>query len=398
MPEATATDLLIRGGNVVDSSTGESTQRDVGVRNGVVVDPSQVVDPRVIDAAGQWVLFGLSDVHTHPGGLMYDPCAVGYFEDLANRTVRAGENLLEAVSMGVTGIRAVGEAEGADVAWAEAFATGRYPGPRLRCAGPIVRTTGGHGTAHPREYIQVTKNLVGDGPIEMRRAVRRLAERGVDWVKICLTGGLYSPHESVDGGQMHIDEFDAIMDTALERGLPVAAHCGSARLAERFASRGGRSVEHGYALDEAAVKVMAENDCFLVPTIGVTHDTELMAADGWPPHARDRAIETAPGHAEAVLAAVAAGVKIACGADLNPIGPRFHKEIEILEQIGLDRRYVLNSATAIGREVCGLGTSTTPSPGDAADLIVVGADPMDGLHTLSSPSKVITFGRVVVGD
>ncbi len=84
------------------------------------------------------------------------------------------------------------------------------------------------------------------------------------------------------------------MATAKERGLAVAAHCGSARLAEEFARQGGRSVEHGYALDEAAAKVMAEYDCFLVPTIGVTHDMELIVADGWPEHARLRAQQTAP--------------------------------------------------------------------------------------------------------
>ena len=94
-------------------------------------------------------MFGLNDVHAHPGGLMYDPCGHGYFENLADRTVRAGENLLAAVTMGVTGVRAVGEAEGADLAWSKAFARGAYPGPRLSCAGPIIRTTGGHGTALP---------------------------------------------------------------------------------------------------------------------------------------------------------------------------------------------------------------------------------------------------------
>ena len=105
---------------------------------------------------------------------------------------------------------------------------------------------------------------------------------------------------------------------------------------------------------------MAEHGCFLVPTIGVTHDVELMLADGWPDHARLRAAATAPGHAEGVLAAVAAGVKLACGADLNPIGPRLHAELAMLERIGIDRRTVLHAATSGGRELLGLGDSTRP--------------------------------------
>ena len=388
-------DLLIRGGRVVDTATGESVLADVGVRHGVVTPVAALDEAVTVDADGRFVLFGLNDVHSHPGGLMYDPCGHGYFENLADRTVRAGENLLQAVAMGVTGVRAVGEAEGADLAWSRAFAAGEYPGPRLHCAGPIIRTTGGHGTAFPREYLHVATDLVGDGVDAMRRAVRHLGERGVDWVKICLTGGLYSPHESVDGGQLSADELNAVMTTARERGLPVAAHCGSARLAEEFARQGGRSVEHGYALDEAAVAVMAELGCFLVPTIGVTHDVELMLADGWPEHARGRAATTAPGHAEGVLAAVAAGVKLACGGDLNPIGPRLHAELAMLERIGIDRRTVLHAATSGGRELLGLGASTVPTAGDPADLVIVDADPLADLATLREPAAVIVFGRLV---
>jgi imidazolonepropionase-like amidohydrolase len=388
-------DLVIRGGRVVDTATGDAAVADIGVSGGVVAPVDDLDDPVSIDAAGRYVLFGLNDVHAHPGGLMYDPCGHGYFENLADRTVRAGENLLEAVSMGVTGIRAVGEAEGADVAWSRAFASGAFPGPRLSCAGPIIRTTGGHGTAFPREYLHVCPDLISDGPDALRRAVRYLGERGVDWIKICLTGGLFSAHESVDGGQLSADELAAVMTTARERALPVAAHCGSARHAEEFARQGGRSVEHGYALDEASVKVMAEFGCFLVPTIGVTHDMELIIGDGWPDHARIRAEETAPGHRDAIRAAIEAGVKIACGADLNPIGPRLHAELRILESIGVDRRTVLHAATSGGRELLGLGASTRPAPGDAADLIVVDGDPLADLDVLRTPATVIVHGRMI---
>jgi imidazolonepropionase-like amidohydrolase len=388
-------DLVIRGGRVVDTATGDAAVADIGISRGVVVAVDELDEPVAIDAGGRHVLFGLNDVHAHPGGLMYDPRGDGYFENLADRTVRAGENLGEAAAMGVTGVRAVGEAEGTDLAWSRAFASGTFPGPRLSCAGPIIRTTGGHGTAFPREYLHVCPDLIGDGPDAMRRAVRHLGERGVDWIKICLTGGLFSPHETVDGGQLSADELAAVMTTARERALPVAAHCGSARHAEEFARQGGRSVEHGYALDEASVKVMAEFGCFLVPTIGVTHDVDLIVGDGWPDHARVRAEQTAPGHADAVHAAIEAGVKIACGADLNPIGPRLHAELRLLESIGVDRRTVLHAATSGGRELLGLGASTRPSPGDAADLIVVDGDPFDDLDVLRTPSTVIVHGRVV---
>jgi len=313
--------VLLAGGTVLDVGTGEAVRRDVAIADGVVAERAVPGDER-IDVSGLTVMFGLWDVHTHPGGLMYDPPAAGYFERTSQHSVRAGANLLEALNMGITGVRTAAEADGIDMAWRDAIARGRWPGPRVKCSGPAIRTTGGHGTAYPREYVNTAPFIVADGPTEMRRAVRSLAEQGADWVKILLTGGLYSVHETVDSGQLSDDELAMVMATARQRGLPVLAHCGNARLAERFVELGGRSVEHGYALDEAAAKAIADHGAWLVPTIGVTHDVEMMKADHWPEHSMARAKASSRKHAEAVLACVAAGVKIATGADLNPIGDR----------------------------------------------------------------------------
>jgi imidazolonepropionase-like amidohydrolase len=142
---------------------------------------------------------------------------------------------------------------------------------------------------------------------------------------------------------------------------------------------------------------MARAGTWLVPTIGVTHDVDLMEADNWPPHARERALATAPGHADAVRACVEAGVRIALGADLNPIGPRLHAELRLLDGIGIDRLTLLHAATVAGRALNGLGEGTAPSPGDAADLLVIDGHPLDDLDVLRRPLLVLAFGRPVVG-
>lgn len=390
------TATILAGGNVLDVATGEVTKRDIAVVGGVVVEASRASGGDKVDASGRTVMFGLWDVHAHPASRMYDFNAAGYFETVAQHTVRAGGNLLQAVSMGITGIRTAAEGEGIDTAWRDAVLQGRWPGPRIKCSGQAIRTTGGHGTAWPRQYLHSDMSQVADGVTQMRIAVRTLAERGADWVKILLTGGLYSPHETVDSGQFLDDELEAVMATAKQRGLPVLAHCGSARLAQKFSSLGGRSVEHGYALDEAAAKVMAKNGTWLTPTIGVTHDEQLMKQDGWPPHAVERALASAKRHAEAILIAHQAGVKLATGADLNPIGPRLHSELRLLEAIGLSRADVLRAATAGSRELNGLGAETSPTPGAAADLIVLEGNPMDDMATLQKPVGVMVAGRFVV--
>lgn len=388
-------DLLLHGGAVLDVATGQTEVRDVGIRDGVVVTSDEMRGAHVVDASGLTVMYGLWDCHAHPGSLMYDPPATGYFETVAARTLRAVDNVRTAARMGITGVRATGEPDDIDIELGKATAAGMVDGSRVLGAGPVVRTTGGHGTAYPREYLRMQPDLVVDGPNETRRAVRSLNERGARWVKLALTGGLYSEHESVDGNQFDDDELVAAMRAAADRGLPVAAHCGSSRVAVRFAQLGGRSVEHGYALDEEAAAMMAKAGTWLVPTIGVTHDQEMMIDDGWPPHAKERAIASAATHAESLRICIAAGVRIATGADLNPIGPRLHRELAMLEVAGMSRLDVLRAATAGGRELNGFGTNTTPTAGDVADLIVVDGDPLQSLDVLTDPHAVIVHGRLL---
>jgi len=386
---------VLAGGSVLDTGTGELERRDLAIDDGRIVDHAPR-DAERVDVGGLVVMFGLWDVHAHPGGLMYDPPAAGYFEQPAQHSVRAGANLLEALTMGITGVRTAAEADGIDMAWRDAIARGRWPGPRVKCAGAAIRTTGGHGTAFPREYVNTSPFLVADGTTEMCKAVRSLAEQGADWVKILLTGGLYSVHETVDSGQLSDDELEMVMATARQRGLPVLAHCGNARLAARFVELGGRSVEHGYALDEQAAAALAAKGAWLVPTIGVTHDVEMMKSDRWPEHAMQRAKASSARHADAVRACIAAGVKIATGADLNPIGPRLHAELGLLEEIGISRLEVLRAASTGGRELNGLGAETAPQPGSPADLVVLEGNPLDDLAHLRKPRGVVVYGRLAI--
>lgn len=386
--------IRIRGAEWFDVATGSTSRTDLLVRDGVFV-PDDGAPAEEIDASGTIAMFGLWDCHAHPGGLMYDPDGTGWFESPADRTIRAGLNLQQAARMGITGVRCVDETDGIDLAWSRWFARGDALGPRVLGAGRGIRTTAGHGTRYPRSYTRLEGEAVADGPTEMMRAVRTELERGAHWIKIMLTGGLMSEHETVDGGQFSDDELTALMGMANLREIPVAAHCGGSGPAIRFSELGGRSIEHGYRLDEEAAAVMAANGTWLVPTVSVTHDQEYIAAEGWPEHAAARSREAMPVHADALQACIAAGVRIAVGADLNPIGPRLHRELAMLERAGMGRLSVLQAATVGGRALNGLGEATTPEPGADADVIFVSASPVDDLSVLAEPRLVIAAGRVV---
>ncbi len=390
--------VSIRGVSWLDTSSGEHAKRDIVVHGGVIAEPSGETADLTIDASGLTGMYGLWDCHAHVGGLMYDPDAQGYFEAPAARTIRAGVNLAQAARMGITGVRSVGECDDIDLALSRAHEAGVPPGLRLRGSGCAVKTTGGHGVAYPREYVRMRGAMTVDGPIEVARAVRHQVSRGAHWIKAALTGGLYSEHETMDGGQFSDEEIEALMTTANQRGIPVAAHCGGSDEAMRFSRLGGRSVEHGYALDEQAAAVMAKASTWLVPTIGVTHDSSFISEDGWPSHAANRAAASIQRHREGLQACLEAGVRIAVGADLNPIGPRLHREMELLEEVGVDRLTVLHAATIGGRELNGLGPESLPGPGAAADIVLTEGSPLYDPKVLRDPALVMAFGRVLKGE
>ena len=386
---------ILKNGSILDTKTGATHKGDLAIKNGMIVEPSLLQDGQVIDLEGRVVSFGLWDCHAHPGSLMYDPKNEGYFQSVAEWTVRAGKNLLDSVDMGVTGVRTTSESIGIDIAWGKSFESGLFHGPRIKSSGPGLRVTGGHGTTYPKEHKEVHVEWIADGADGMRVAARRLIESGVDLIKLMITGGLYSEHETVEDNQFTEEELRAVMAVANNKAIPVAAHCGGARAAELFANLGCRSIKHGYVRDEKADAAMAKNGTWLVPTIGVTADSSLMEADGWPEHAKSRAKQAAARHAESLRICLAAGVRIATGADLNPIGPRLHAEMRLLEEAGMSRLEVLHAATAGGRELNGMGDASAPTFGTLADLLILDKNPLEDIASLQSPAGVFIFGKIV---
>src|SRR3981081_2706421 len=107
--------MLLAGGSVLDVGTGKIERRDLAIAGGKIVDSAAPDDHVRVDVDGMTIMFGLWDVHAPPGGLRYAPPAAGYFERVAQHSVRAGANLLQAVTMGITGVRTAAEADGIDM-------------------------------------------------------------------------------------------------------------------------------------------------------------------------------------------------------------------------------------------------------------------------------------------
>ena len=352
-------------------------------------------DSEVVDLEGAFLLPGLWDVHVHPDYL------AGTGASVAEQTAIFGARLMEALTeSGVVGFRSGGAAHFMDVAWKRAFETGQYVGPRLFACGYFLTTTGGHflTSGHAQEC---------DGPYGFVRAIREQIKNGADHIKLNLTGGIMGPawdrhwHSFLLG-----EELEAAFAICRQRGFRVMAHAANPESVQAAARLGAHTVEHGYIMDKESVESLRAHGTWYVPTLAISHLTPDQASDPWEKRwveernlAADlchRADMAAGPHREAFQQALAAGVKVALGSDIRPLKDAALLELGLWVKAGATPWQALLAATRHAAELCGVGDDMgTVEPGKRADLIVVGASPLEDITNLRRLLLVLKDGRIV---
>lgn len=382
--------------------------RILALKPGPYRERNQVSDVRVLDLEGGYLLPGLWNVHVHLGDIFPDPKHLTSSEAMIERAIRAGRNAMDALRVGVTGIRTVGEPGNIDVAWKQAFDDNVFIGPRLFVCGKAISITGGHGYTGGL-------NAEVDGPYEVRKAVREQLKRGADQIKLMVTGG---HAEIIEGtgtyreSQLLMDELEAATEVAHQKGKRVCAHAGNPGM-KMAIQAGVDCIEHGYHLDDEAIEMIVENDLFYVPTLVCNLDEEWLRATGMidlDPVDSDTRLagrvlvaksekvtpEYVEAHREGFQKALKSGVKIACGGDSNPVGDFALLEIEHLVRAGMGEMEALVAATRTCADLCGVVDRLgTVEVGKLADLIVLSEDPLQNISNIRELKLVLKGGQLV---
>jgi imidazolonepropionase-like amidohydrolase len=382
--------FVIRGASVLDENGAFTDPQDIAVDDGVVSAVGASLptrDAAVYDLDGLWVMPGVFDCHMHVAFSTVDqmevlrtPPTQLLFESARNARVT-----LEA---GVTFVR---DAGGADAGIRNALDRGYVPGPRVQISVSMLSQTGGHGDGFlqglgasgslaPR--FPGKPEAVVDGVDGMRLRVRELLRAGADWIKLCSTGGILSPHDLADEPQFVPEELEVAVLEARRRKVPVMAHAfGGVGLSDAVTA-GVRSIEHGLYLTEEQAAQMARSGCYLVPTLSQCHDVVAWADQGLlPPYSTAKAYEDLkPVIGDAVKVAHAAGVKIAMGTDF--VSRQQHgrnlEELYYMHAAGLTAEETLRSATSVSAQLCGVGERFGRfAPGFVFDAVVLKRDPSD---------------------
>jgi imidazolonepropionase-like amidohydrolase len=383
------TRFVLRQAQVLNEVGDFAGPLDICVDQGIVqsIGPDLKCEARSYDFHGLWVMPGMVDCHFHAIATSLDTMEL-LRTPLSQRILEAASILRRTLEAGVTTAR---DAGGIDPGVREAVARRYVPGPRLQVAYCPLSQTGGHfdgylcglevamATGHQIPNIPGRPPVVADGPEELRKAVRLLARAGADWIKLCTTGGIMSG--TGPAAQFDSDEIAAAVSAARRHGKPVMVHCYGGTALRDSVAAGVRSVEHGVFLSEEDARLMAENRCWLVPTLTILRDIQEWAQAGRLSTAASASVAQAMDRfGDAVNVARAAGVQIALGTDF--ISREQHggnlREIAAARDAGLTVSEALLAATRNGAELLGVGDRVGRiAAGYWFDAIVLDDDPGD---------------------
>ncbi|MBL4754679.1 MAG: amidohydrolase family protein [Flavobacteriales bacterium] len=357
----------------------------------------------IINLKNKFVMPGLIDMHVHLEGEMSKKSYIERFTfddaDIAFQSkVFAERNLMA----GFTTVRDLG-GRGVNNALRDAIKNGLVIGPRVFSAGKSLSVTGGH--ADPTNGWRA--DLMGDpGPAEgvvngeddCRKGVRQRYKNGADLIKITATAGVLSMAKSSSNPQFTEDEIRAIVETAADFGMKVAAHAHGAEGMKRAIRAGVASIEHGTLMDEEVISLMKKRGTFLVPTItaGKSVTDSAKIKDYYPAMVTPKALEIGPKIQTSFGRAYAAGVKIAFGTDAGVY--RHGKnglEFQYMVEAGMPPIETIMAATVNAAELLGESeTLGSIEPGKYADIIAVDQDPLLHIETMQQVSFVMKGGVV----
>lgn len=343
---------------------------------------------------GGYVMPGLAECHTHMTLLTLnipEQVKLSYTETV----VGAVQNLENWLKQGVTLIRDVGsfKVPSIELVLRDMVRDGKIPGPTVYASGRIITMTGGHGCFIDRTY---------DGVDEVRKAAREIIWERADLIKTIATGGVGTEGTDVNAYQYSEEELRAIVIEAKKAGKKVAVHAHGTQGIKNALRAGVDSIEHGTLLDEEGIELMVQNKAYLVPTFAITRQMMENAREnpGSIPESMLEKEKTLAGLHEANFArAYKAGVKIACGTDVNPRLMPWATARELgfmMEASGMSAMEAIVSATGAAADLIGAGRDYgTLEAGKYADFLVMDENPLEDIGAVCRLREVYKTGRRV---
>jgi imidazolonepropionase-like amidohydrolase len=407
-------DVLIHAGQLIDGKSDRALERKtIRVQNAriVAIEDGYIekqLGDTVIDLRDHAVMPGLMDMHTHLTSEQSEDRRLKDFimneADYAFDSVRYARRTLDA---GFTVVRNLGDNYNVSISLRNAINSGDIPGPLIFTSAKTIATTGGHGDP-TNGWARATmgdpgpKEGVINGTSDARKAVRQRYKDGADWIKITATAGVLSVAKEGQSPQFTESEILAIVETANDYGLRVAAHAHGKEGMKRAVLAGVASIEHGTFMDDEVIRLMIERGTYLVPTLlAGAWSVEKSKIDGYfPDLVRPKAAAIGPVISGTVAKAYKAGVKIVFGTDS---GVSAHgdnaQEFKLMVAAGIPPMEAIKSATSVAAEFLGIEKSYgTIAKEMQADIVAVPGDPLVDITVMEKVDFVMKGGVIYRND
>jgi imidazolonepropionase-like amidohydrolase len=401
-----ANPTALKAGHYLDVTTGKWHQDKI-----ILIDDKGQIEAigstvpegaRLIDLSDKYLLPGLMDMHTHLLANLDKTYFAGLLQSPHRATIGGVVNAKITLEAGFTAVRNVGAYDFQDVALRNAINAGEVPGPRMAVSGPSLGITGGHCDNNVFNHsYDIQAQGVANGPWAVRERVRKNAKYGVDLIKFCATGGVFSKGTKVGLRQYTLEEMQAIVGEAHDRGLTVAAHAhGTEGIA--FAIKAGvDSIEHASFLDKKTARLAKKHGTYLSMDIYNTdYTTSHGKKNGVPEENLKKDRETGERQRQSFALAVKEGVKLVYGTDAGIYPPGDNaKQFAIMTRYGMTPLQAIQSATVNAAHLLGWQDRVGQiKAGFAADLIAVDANPLESINVLEEVSFVMKDGEVYKND
>ncbi len=380
---------------------------------------------RVIDAAGQYLIPGLWDMHVHSAFGDWFP---------------GGRDIILPlfIANGVTGVRDMGGDVPVLMEWRKEIASGQIVGPRMVISGPMLDAY------LPNGKLRFPSSIAVSTPTTAVAAVDSLKAQGVDFIKV----------QSV----ISHDAYLAAAAEAHKQGLPIVGHVPDKVRIQEVVEAGQKSIEHlmgifeGCSTEEdkfikgegnlklllttqdqqrcdSLIKLLAQNQTWQVPTLAwqrggtfldqrdLKHDPldkyvpaywrdvtwRRFTDEMMPDLLRDPLAlrqEYFAHNLQMVGAMHRAGVPFMAGTDTAPgvyIVPGFslHDELANFVEAGFTPMEALQTATSNPAKFLGMEASFgSVEPGKIANLLLLSANPLEDIRNTRKISVVIANGQI----
>ena len=356
---------------------------------------------QIIEGGGRTLMPGLIDAHWHAMLIRADP-AQAITGDVGYNNILAGVEATDTLMRGFTTVRDVG---GPVFGLKSAIDSGIIPGPRIFPSGAVITVTSGHGDFRQLSELprtigtlsrmeQIGASMVADSPDEVRLRVREQLMQGASQIKLTAGGGVSSPFSPLDVSTFTQAELRAAVEAAENWDTYVTVHAFTPAAIQRSIAAGVKCIEHGFLMDEATAKLIAEKGVWLS-----LQPLPEELRQGFPVGSvqRAKADEVWPGIARTYELAKKYKIKTAWGTDVLFSQALALQQGAILAS--LVRWYspaeALIMATGTNAELLAMSGLRNPYPGKLgvveegalADLLLVDGDPIVNIRLIADPAK-----------